>query len=91
MLRVGSVVLNVSDMSRAAEFWSRALGYGVRGGVVREDESAVLVIAGEGPSVTLDEDDRMHLDLYVDSEEESGRAGGTLGRPRCPAGRLGLP
>ena len=69
MLRVGSVVLNVSDMSRAAEFWSRALGYGVRGGVVREDESAVLVIAGEGP-VTLDEDDRMHLDLYVDSEED---------------------
>jgi catechol 2,3-dioxygenase-like lactoylglutathione lyase family enzyme len=27
MVRIGSVVLNVSDTRRAARFWSQALGY----------------------------------------------------------------
>lgn len=71
MLRVGTVVLNVSGTRRAAEFWAKALGYAVRGGAVDDDESAVLVATeGQGLAVTLDEDDRMHLDLHVDSEEE---------------------
>ena len=71
MLRVGTVVLNVSDTRRAAEFWAKALGYAVRGGAVDDDESAVLVATeGQGLAVTLDEDDRMHLDLHVDSEED---------------------
>lgn len=71
MLRVGTVVLNVSGTRRAAEFWAKALGYAVRGGAVDDGESAVLVATeGQGLAVTLDEDDRMHLDLHVDSEEE---------------------
>jgi predicted enzyme related to lactoylglutathione lyase len=71
MLRVGSININVSDMNRAAEFWSMALGYGIRGGSVNDDESAVLVPAEANcPAVTLDSDDGMHLDLYVESEEE---------------------
>ncbi len=70
MLSIGSIVINVSEMGRAAEFWSRALGIRARGGAVRPDEPAVLVGDGPGPSVTLDADDRMHLDLHVDSDEE---------------------
>jgi predicted enzyme related to lactoylglutathione lyase len=71
MLRVGSININVSDMNRAAEFWSIALGYGIRGGSVNDDESTVLVPPEANcPAVTLDSDDGMHLDLYVESEEE---------------------
>ena len=71
MLRIGSIIINVSDTSRAAEFWKAVLGYTVRGGAVPKDESTVLRpgVAG-GPAITLDRDDRMHLDLHVDSEEE---------------------
>ena len=48
-----------------------ALGYGIRGGNVNDDESTVLVPAkAKCPAVTLDGNDRMHLDLHVDSEEE---------------------
>ena len=71
MLRIGSVIVNVSDMSRAAEFWRAALGFGIRGGSVLEDESTVLVPAdAKCPALTLDVSDRMHLDLHVDSAEE---------------------
>jgi catechol 2,3-dioxygenase-like lactoylglutathione lyase family enzyme len=71
VLRIGSIIINVSDMSRAAEFWSMALGYGIRGGSVNEDESTVLVLVeAKCPAITLDGNERMHLDLHVDSEEE---------------------
>jgi catechol 2,3-dioxygenase-like lactoylglutathione lyase family enzyme len=71
VLRIGSIIINVSDTSRAAEFWKAALGYTVHGGTVPKDESTVLrpAVAGS-PAITLDGDDRMHLDLHVDSEEE---------------------
>jgi len=62
---VGSVVLNVSDIGRAAEFWSKALGY-----VPRTDNPAFLAPrSGEGPHLHLDEDDRTHLDLWVDRQD----------------------
>lgn len=71
MPRIGSIVVKVSDLNRAAEFWTSALGYAVRGGSVPEGESAVLKPSDAGaPSITLDTDDRMHLDLWVESEEE---------------------
>ena len=71
MLRIGSIIINVSDMNRAAEFWGMALGYGIRGRSVNDDESPVLVPAeAKCPASTLDGNDRMHLDLYVESEEE---------------------
>jgi catechol 2,3-dioxygenase-like lactoylglutathione lyase family enzyme len=71
VLRIGSIIINVSDVSSAAEFWRTALGYRIRGGSVDEDESTVLVPADANcPTVTLDGNDRMHLDLHVDSEEE---------------------
>ena len=71
VLRIGTIVVNVSDRSRAAEFWGKALDYEIRGGRVTEDESAVLIsAAASGASLALDEDDRMHLDLHVDSQAE---------------------
>jgi len=66
-------------MSRAADFWSQALGCSVRGGRVSQDSSAVLVPSpGQGPAITLDENDRMHLDLYVESGDELATEVGRL-------------
>lgn len=66
MVRIGSVVLNVTDTRRAAEFWGKALGY-----VPAPDNPAFLVAEhGEGPRLHLDEDDKMHLDLWAANEEE---------------------
>ncbi len=58
---VGSIVLNVSDIGRAAEFWRNALGY-----VPQPDNPDFLAPEnGEGPRLHLDESDRTHLDLWV--------------------------
>jgi len=67
MAKIGSVVLNVTDVGRAATFWRSALGYvprdsGNPGALVPDD--------GEGPVLLLDETDRTHLDLHVASEAE---------------------
>ena len=61
----GSIVLNVSDIGRAAEFWSKTLGY-----VPQPDNPAFLVPeSGDGPRLHLDEDDRTHLDLWWDRQD----------------------
>lgn len=61
------MVLNVTDIGRAATFWRNALGY-----VFREsgDPGSLVPQRGEGPALLLDETDRTHLDLHVTSEEE---------------------
>ncbi|MEQ7127581.1 VOC family protein [Actinopolymorpha sp. B11F2] len=65
MVSLGSIVLKVSSINRAADFWSKALGY------VPTDNPAFLIPAnGEGTRLHLDEDDRTHLDLWVDEGEE---------------------
>jgi len=59
---IGSIVLHVSDIGRAARFWCAALGY-----VPQPDEPAFLAPADSvGPRLHLDETDRTHLDLWVD-------------------------
>lgn len=65
MLRIGAIVLHVSDTARAGSFWSRALGY------ARATNPDYLV-PGEagGPRLHLDETDRTHLDLWVASKDE---------------------
>lgn len=66
MVRIGAIVLNVADITRAAGFWSQALGY-----VATPHDPAFLTPGlGEGPRVHLDETDRTHLDLWVDDEQE---------------------
>jgi catechol 2,3-dioxygenase-like lactoylglutathione lyase family enzyme len=67
MAQIGSVVLNVTDIERAATFWRGALGY-----VFREtgNPGALVSPSGEGPALLLDETDRTHLDLHVASEAE---------------------
>ncbi len=67
---IGSVVLNVSDIGRAAEFWSNALGY-----VPQPDDPAFLAPeSGGGPRLHLDDSDRTHLDLWWDRQDSDLRA-----------------
>jgi catechol 2,3-dioxygenase-like lactoylglutathione lyase family enzyme len=66
MLRLGSIVLNVSDLNRASEFWAQALGYVRRPG----NPAALAPPSGEGPLLWFDEDDRTHLDVWA---AESGQ------------------
>jgi len=70
---IGSVVLHVGDIDRAATFWSQALGY-----VAGAHNPAFLASPdGSGIRLHLDEDDRTHLDLWAvessDVEKEVDR------------------
>jgi catechol 2,3-dioxygenase-like lactoylglutathione lyase family enzyme len=68
MVRIGAVVMTVSDVGRAADFWKGALGY-----VSAESNPAFLRPegpGGEGVRVHLDQTDRMHLDLWASDREE---------------------
>ncbi|WP_363326390.1 VOC family protein [Haloactinopolyspora sp.] len=66
MARIRSIVMNVSDVRRAGQFWTGALGY-----VPHPDNPAFLLPPdGDGPRVHLDEGDRMHLDLSADDAAE---------------------
>jgi catechol 2,3-dioxygenase-like lactoylglutathione lyase family enzyme len=71
MLKVGSVVLGVSDVPRAAAFWTAAPDY-----VPREemDDDWVVLVPREGTGVRLSlgrsesqvqDHPRVHLDLYA--------------------------
>jgi catechol 2,3-dioxygenase-like lactoylglutathione lyase family enzyme len=67
---VGSIVLKVSDIGRAAAFWTAALGY-----TAQPDNPAYLSPeGGGGPMLHLDEDDRTHPDLRAgpaDSDQQA--------------------
>lgn len=66
MLRIGAIVLNVSDNRRAADFWSQALDF-------RPAANPDFLKPPEGAPATrlhLDETDRTHLDLWTDGEQE---------------------
>jgi catechol 2,3-dioxygenase-like lactoylglutathione lyase family enzyme len=67
MVKIGSVVLNVTDLGRAAAFWCGALGYGPRTG---GHLGALVPQGGDGPALLLDETDGTHLDLHVANERE---------------------
>jgi len=78
MLSVGTVVMGASDVRRAAVFWSRALGYVRRDGVV-DDDWVVLLPApgGHGTRLALglsetpvQEHPRVHLDLYAGDADD---------------------
>ena len=67
MVQIGSVVLNVTVLGRAAAFWRGALGYVRRPG---GHPGALVPPGGEGPALLLDETDMTHLDLHASSEPE---------------------
>ena len=74
-IRVGSTVLNVTDIDRAVAFWTQALGY-VRRDPNGEDDFVVLASpAGDWSNVSLQQTrepksvvNRVHLDLYADDQ-----------------------
>ncbi len=70
MVRIGSIVNNVSDVPRAARFWADALGYVPRDGEIGEDWALLRPADGQGPNLTFDREDRTHLDLYAANAEE---------------------
>jgi catechol 2,3-dioxygenase-like lactoylglutathione lyase family enzyme len=65
MVRIGAIVLQVSDTGRAGAFWSQALGY-ERG----DNPDFLRPTEGGGPRLHLDETDRTHLDLWAANEDE---------------------
>lgn len=81
MLRIGSTVLGVSDVRRAAEFWSRALGYVPRDEEIEETWAVLTPPDGIGQNISLmrtdtpvQEKPRVHLDLYArDPDAEIAR------------------
>jgi catechol 2,3-dioxygenase-like lactoylglutathione lyase family enzyme len=66
MLRLGAVVLKVSDVERAGAFWSAALGY------ARQPENPDFLLPADAPATRLhlDDRDRTHLDLWADGEAD---------------------
>ena len=65
MVRIGAIVLNVSDTGRAAAFWSDALGYRPA-----ENPDFLVPASGDAPRLHLDGQDRTHLDLWAADAEE---------------------
>src|SRR4051794_25782709 len=66
MLRIGAVVMNVKDVKGSGPFWASALGYS------QQSHNPAFLVPQEkqGPRLHLDQDDRTHLDLWVDTEGE---------------------
>lgn len=88
-LHLATVVVNVSDMRRAVEFWSAALGYRPR---EAEWDPEFMMLEDPGrrrTAVSLQLTDRppaepvrVHLDLYTDAQERQVRRLVGLGATR---------
>jgi catechol 2,3-dioxygenase-like lactoylglutathione lyase family enzyme len=88
-LHVATVVVNVSDMRRAVDFWSAALGYRPRES--EWDPEFMMLQDPEGHripvSLQLTDDPptqpvRVHLDLYTDEQDRQVRRLVDLGATR---------
>lgn len=67
MLRLGAVVMKVSDVDRAGAFWSQALA------LDRHPQNPAFLLprdAAPGTRLHLDDQDRMHLDLWADDKAD---------------------
>jgi catechol 2,3-dioxygenase-like lactoylglutathione lyase family enzyme len=81
MLRIGTIVVGVQDLHRAADFWMAALGYVPHRPIGPRDDFAILRPAsGPGAHLALDESEspvqdepRVHLDLYAGDAADQGR------------------
>lgn len=58
--------MNVEDVKDAGLFWASALGFS------QQPQNPAFLVPREatGPRLHLDQHDRTHLDLWVDTEEE---------------------
>jgi len=82
MLSFGVLVLGVTDVPRAAQFWSAALGYELREDGFGGWATVLVPPGGSGTAIalqrsqTLPEDyPRLHLDLHVaDAAEQESEA-----------------
>jgi hypothetical protein len=87
MLRIGTTVLGVDDLRRAAAFWMEALGYVPRRGEIGDDWVILDPPDGNGASLALnvsetpaDHDPRIHLDLYAgDAADQAAEVERLLG------------
>jgi hypothetical protein len=75
MLRVGSIVIRVTDLKRQEEFWAAALSYEAREASRNFDFIVLRPKDGVGPNVSLDQHrssenipPRIHLDLYTEDQ-----------------------
>ena len=93
MIRVGSIVLRVDDLSRQTRFWAAALDY-----VPRDETSDDFVLLrprdGVGPNLSLDRvhsrlqvPPRIHLDLYAEDQAAEVRRLVELGATEVHWGR----
>lgn len=71
MVRLGSIVMHVSEIGRAVEFWGRALEGQYE--LAHRDDNSATFFPREKPGVVLQltERNQMHLDLNTDSLEEN--------------------
>ena len=82
MLSFGVVVLGVTDVPRAAEFWSAALGYKLREDGFGGWATVLVPPGGSGTAIALqrsqtppEDHPRLHLDLHVaDAAEQESQA-----------------
>jgi catechol 2,3-dioxygenase-like lactoylglutathione lyase family enzyme len=74
MLKIGTIVLGVADVRRAADFWTQALRYVPRPSQDPDDPTWTVLVPADGPGAPLaldlsetpvQEHPRVHLDLYA--------------------------
>ncbi len=75
MLQIGTVVLGVTDVRRAAIFWTQALHYVPRADQAADDPTWTVLVPADGGSgaplalglseTPVQEHPRVHLDLYA--------------------------
>ena len=82
MLSIQFFVVGVTDMGRAVDFWTRALGYVVSEGGAEADWTELVPASGPGAALALQysqvpaqEHPRIHLDLAAaDAAEQAAEA-----------------
>jgi catechol 2,3-dioxygenase-like lactoylglutathione lyase family enzyme len=75
MLRVGSIVIRVTDLAAQEAFWTAALDYVPREASRNFDFIVLQPRNGAGPNISLDQHrssdnipPRIHLDLYTENQ-----------------------
>jgi predicted enzyme related to lactoylglutathione lyase len=77
-LRLATIVVNAKDMDRAADFWSRTLGYDRPDAIGAHDQFAKLTDPEEtGPAVLIQRAEKIpaepapvHIDLYTSKRDQ---------------------